>query len=164
MNNTYFISFIALLGIILAILNGSIESKLSDTCTSNAIQTSLRTILVISVTFIVSSLCYLVCNLKCNCLGSGEGSLSTPMMFFLPFVGVLGIILISTGAVIQRELSNMNNCADTSAPSWVIAIGSLCLIGSIGAGVYQYRETLSGYTKAGISSLYKKPKSVSESA
>jgi len=143
--NNYFILFIAIIGIILAILNNTIERRLSDTCTSNAIQTSLRVILVISVTFIVSSICYLICNMKCNCL-KAESSLSSPMMFFLPFVGILGIILISTGAVIKNELSKLN-CADSSAPSWIIAIGSFCLIGSIGAGVYQYRDVISSYSK-----------------
>jgi uncharacterized membrane protein len=104
----FFSAFIVVIGIVLLVNSISIDNAVKNTCASDKLRHSVRTMLVISVVFIVSGLAVVAC-----CRGQKEctafGSLAKES--YLIFLLLLGVILVVLASIIKSEATKVQNCS-----------------------------------------------------
>lgn len=97
--NTIFMMFIFILGFFLTWASWNIQSKLDKAtdCTKVNVKRANQGVMVIGLTFIVSSISFYICMTKCHCSGNGRGY---SMDFYAVSSLFLGITLIVLGSII----------------------------------------------------------------
>ena len=122
-----FMLLLFIFGIFLAVVYTNIDNairKMSNP--DNDLQNANKAILVISIMFIVIGFSYLACHRSCNC---DLPNTSEPL-FYVIFSGLLGIILIVLGSLIQAKSAGNDEIIKNSPILWISGV-ILALIGII---------------------------------
>lgn len=124
-------ALVFIVGVILTWISINVEDSARTGGCSKALTHSVRGILVIGITFVVSALSFGVCRYK-----STRASQGVPLMVYGGFVLILGIILTVLGSVIKSQADKGDNpdackkAADRA--NWVIVMGVLMVVACIG--------------------------------
>lgn len=136
--NMFFFVGIFILGVILLITSQSIDNAIKATCTSTKLRNSNKGILVIGMMFVVSSVSYLTCHMKCDC--GGMGVLDTNV--YIVFCLALGIVLAVLASQVTSESSG--DCDVKGNATVVLIIGIIMAVGCFGYFVFtMYRSRAS---------------------
>ena len=122
---------IFIIGIILTVVAWDIDNKIEKLqCTSSSLKTSNKLVLTIGITFIVSSLSFYGCTMKC-----GDNIKGVHYMVYLVALFILGIVLIVLGSIISSN--SVKECANAGSPAIIWTLGVFMVLGT---GLYFYSE------------------------
>jgi hypothetical protein len=116
-------------------------------CTDDAVRSSNKGLVVISVLFIALPIAVIGCKMRCEKMRQSTGIYSQCCIYAMFFL-VLGIVLISLGSVIMGKSGQCNaNSVDAVKASSrnVILIGVVVVVASSGYLGYSYFAKKHGY-------------------
>jgi hypothetical protein len=137
-----FMFIIFVTGLFLTVHSLKIESSLDKAnCKDVNLKRSNRAVMMIGITFIVSSISFTVCVNKCEC---GPGGYS--MNFYLISSLILGIILIVLGSIMIDGSKN-KNCSPAKGSSKIILfVGLLIFASTTGYLYFENKDKFSSKT------------------
>jgi hypothetical protein len=145
--NLIFMLVLFVFGVMLVSIAGLIDKNVDVSCSSTKLKNANRGVLIIGVTFIVSSLSFVVCRVRCDC-GPASGF---PLMIYSIFNLVIGLILLVLGSVIHSQSSDKCDIVEYAMVVWGVAtimvVGSLIHLGMI------FSDTFASSAKNGSQSL-----------
>jgi len=131
MNSTVFTTILFLIGVFLLWINFSIDKHSDQTCLSDKVRQANKVILAIGVSYIILSLTYATCKLKCNC---DKVDVDDNLHFL--FLAVTSIVLIILGSIINVS-SKKNSCEkDTQIYSAFTVTSAVLMLVITGGAFY----------------------------
>lgn len=128
--NSVFMLFIFFIGFFLTYLSWGLQSSINKTttCKDISLKNSIQGVMVIGLTFIVSSLSYIVCVNTCN--SKSNGNMNTTI--YLAFTMSLGVVLIVLGSILvngsKKDSCPISKSSCNAILTFGIVITFSCLI------------------------------------
>lgn len=140
--NISFALVILVLGIILLVVNFKIDAI---KCTDESVRSANKSLLIIAVIAIMSSLSYFTCAGKCDCLGAKIGGDSFALEVYMVFMFVVGIVLTSVGVNLSKNATKTPECVEAASyANTVVILGSILLALTSSYFLYNMYEKYKG--------------------
>ena len=130
-----FMVLMMVIGILLLILTKRVNDEIKPGCISEKLRNANRGVLVVGVLLIAIGASNLICEWRCDCSSSSLES-DKLILIYSTVVSLLGIVLISLGAVISSESKDLCNAPSGNSIWQLGIIATIIPLAYIGYDIY----------------------------
>ncbi len=123
-----FMSFVVLLGLLMIVVSGRIDSAIGVNCKSVNLVRANKAVSSIGLIVTTFMLTMMSCLYKCDCskqLSSGGRLISNINMMYSAVLTVLGIVLVVLGSIIRSEVKKQGCSEAKKSSNAILSLGVL---------------------------------------